>query len=123
MQGILLTDPFSGRQVDTSLNNRLINLIAGLELLSIGTSFHIFKAGGSNISGVADAPKMEKDYTIDLLFGDIFYSRAVIYLLRFKDHKVFDKILEALKRLHENRLILHLKIQETRFLLIDYPIL
>ncbi|MCJ7473362.1 MAG: hypothetical protein MUP02_11305, partial [Actinobacteria bacterium] len=39
--------------------------------------------------------------------GDIFYSRAVIYLLRFEDHDVFDRILASLKELHESRLILH----------------
>jgi hypothetical protein len=46
------------------------------------------------------------------LFGDIFYSRAVIYLLRYRDHEVFEQILEALKDLHESRLELHIKVQE-----------
>ena len=33
--------------------------------------------------------KSEKNYTVDLLFGDIFYSRAVMYLLKYEDHFIF----------------------------------
>ncbi len=107
----MLTDPLSGNNPDRYPKDRLVNLITGLELLSIGTSFHDFNKYGSNISGEETA-SMEKGYTLDLLFGDIFYSRAVIYLLKFRDHMVFDSILEALKRLHESRLKLHLIIQD-----------
>jgi hypothetical protein len=107
----MLTGPLSGSSVDRDLSQRLVNLITGLELLSIGTTFHDFNKGGSNITG-KEAASMEKSYTLDLLFGDIFYSRAVIYLLKFRDHKVFDSILEALKKLHKSRLKLHLVIQD-----------
>jgi hypothetical protein len=107
----MLTDPLSGSNADRDLDLRLVNLITGLELLSIGTAFHDFNKDGSNIIGEESASR-EKSYTLDLLFGDIFYSRAVIYLLKFRDHKVFDSILEALKELHDSRLKLHLIIQK-----------
>jgi hypothetical protein len=86
---------------------KVMNLIVGLELLSIGTAFHDFKSSGSFLIPDDRSAKIEKEYTLDLLFGDIFYSRAVIYLLRFEDHDVFDRILASLKELHESRLILH----------------
>ena len=86
-------------------------MISGLELLSIGTSFHNFKTTGSNIT-VKNFNTAEKEYTLDLLFGDIFYSRAVIYLLGYQDHDVFGKILVSMKKLHEGRLKLHVKMQE-----------
>jgi len=85
----------------------VMNLIVGLEMLSIGTAFHDFKSNGSFLSPDDCSGKIEKEYTLDLLFGDIFYSRAVIYLLRFEDHDVFDRILASLKELHESRLMLH----------------
>jgi len=86
---------------------KVMNLIVGLELLSIGTSFHDFKSSGSFLIPDDRSAKIEKEYTLDLLFGDIFYSRAVIYLLRFEDHDVFDRILASLKELHKSRLMLH----------------
>ena len=86
---------------------KVMNLIVGLELLSIGTAFHDFKSSGSFLIPDDRSAKIEKEYTLDLLFGDIFYSRAVIYLLRFEDHDIFDRILASLKELHESRLILH----------------
>ncbi|MFC2159602.1 hypothetical protein ACFLQS_02665 [Actinomycetota bacterium] len=89
-----------------------MNLIVGLELLSIGTAFHDFKSNGSFLSPDNRPGKIEKEYTLDLLFGDIFYSRAVIYLLRFEDHDVFDRILNSLKELHESRLVLHRGISD-----------
>lgn len=76
-------------------------------MLSIGISFHDFKVYGSNITGKDTSSSREKEYTLDLLFGDIFYSRAVIYLLRYQDYKIFNKILNSLKKLHEGRLKLH----------------
>jgi len=91
---------------------KLINLIVGLELLSIGTAFHDFKASGSFLNPGDSSGEIEKEYTLDLLFGDIFYSRAVIFLLRYGDHDVFDRILAALKELHENRLKLHQKVRD-----------
>jgi len=89
---------------------KVMNLIVGLELLSIGTAFHDFQSSGSFLSPDDHSGKIEKEYTLDLLFGDIFYSRAVIYLLRFEDHDVFDRILASLKKLHESRLVLHREI-------------
>jgi len=103
--GIKDMDPGQGQSA-----KKVMNLIVGLELLSIGTSFHDFKSSGSFLSPDDHSPKIEKEYTLDLLFGDIFYSRAVIYLLRFEDHDVFDRILASLKELHESRLILHKEI-------------
>lgn len=94
------------------MRRKLINLITGLELLSIGTAFHDFKASGSSLNSGGSSREIEKEYTLDLLFGDIFYSRAVIYLLRYGDHGVFDRILAALKELHESRLKLHQKVRD-----------
>ncbi len=111
MQAVLLADPFSGRKTGGDLASRLVNLITGLELLSIGTVFHDFNRYGSNMLAEEGACN-ERGYTLDLLFGDIFYSRAVIYLLRFRDHAVFDSILEAMKKTHESRLNLHLAMQK-----------
>lgn len=91
---------------------KVMNLIVGLELLSLGTAFHDFKSNGSFLSLDNRSGKIEKEYTLDLLFGDIFYSRAVIYLLRFEDHGVFDRILNSLKELHESRLVLHRGISD-----------
>ncbi len=115
LQGILFADNFyrdiSGDSKEQDPDNRLIDLIIGLELLSIGTTFHNFKVSGSSITG-KNSSIGEKEYTLDLLFGDIFYSRAVIYLLRYQDHEIFDRILKSMKRVHEGRLKLHAKIQE-----------
>lgn len=93
-------------------STKLINLIVGLELLSIGIAFHDFKASGSSLDLRDSSGEIEKEYTLDLLFGDIFYSRAVIFLLKYGDHGVFDRILAALKELHESRLKLHQKIRD-----------
>lgn len=111
LQAVLLTGPFSGRKTGSDLTSRLVNLITGLELLSMGNAFHDFNRDGSSIPE-KEVSSDERGYTLDLLFGDIFYSRAVIYLLKFRDHEVFDSILEALKKLHESRLNLHLAMQK-----------
>jgi len=87
---------------------RIRNLLAGVELLSLGITFHRFCADDiKTFSAKASDESEEKKYNIDLLFGDVFYSRAVPYLLRFKDHKVFERILKSLKNTHRNRLELH----------------
>ncbi len=111
LQAVLLAGSFFGNNLEYILNSRSINLLSGLELLSIGTSFHNFKINGSNII-VEKSSTVEKEYTLDLLFGDIFYSRAVVYLLKYQDHEVFGKILVSMKKLHEGRLKLHVKMQE-----------
>ena len=56
--------------------------------------------------------KSEQKYTVDLLFGDILYSRAVIYLLKYGDHYIFESILDSLKAVHKSRLILHQRFSE-----------
>jgi hypothetical protein len=131
---------------------RLVNLVAGIELLSIGTNHHNFNIGDfiklaesitpgdigdagsrSNPGSIGDPlsktsaetsrtktdskaqnslVKSEQKYTIDLLFGDIFYSRAVIYLLKYGDHYIFESILDSLKAVHKCRLILHQRLSE-----------
>ena len=60
---------------------KLTNLLAGIELTAIGVNLHSFNtkdfmllAGNRKFR-----QKDEKSYTLDLLFGDIFYSRAVVY--------------------------------------------
>jgi hypothetical protein len=57
--------------------------------------------------------KSEKQYTVDLLYGDICYSRAVIYLLEYGDFYIFESILDSLKSAHLNRILLHQKLVET----------
>ncbi len=162
-----LKDP---RELSEPFMERLTNLIAGIELLSIGTNHHNFNSGDfiklaesinpvdvtdvgingdkpdalnpnngdkqgitgnpdskSNRAGKIPAEiagakiksrtqktllKSDKNYTVDLLFGDIFYSRAVIYLLKYGDHFIFESILDSLKSVHKNRLILHQKLSE-----------
>ena len=92
----------------------LISLVVGIELLSVGLRIHAFDIDGlKGIKPCLENEKIkEKTYTVDLLFGDIFYSRAVIYLLDFGDHKVFDEILNSLKTVHKSRLALHHDILE-----------
>jgi len=103
--GIRDMDPDPG-----DMDRKVMNLIVGLELLSAGTAFHDFKVSGTSLYSGESLKKIEKEYILDLLFGDIFYSRAVIYLLRYGDHGVFDRILTSLKELHESKLRLHRKI-------------
>jgi hypothetical protein len=93
--------------------SRIINLIAGFELLGIGISAHgtteniiknIYTHGDSTIED------SDKNYTLELLFGDIFYSRAVIYLINYNDFFVFEDILKSLISLHYSRLTIHQKL-------------
>ena len=92
---------------------RILNLIVGLELLGTGINVHgttenIIK----NIYTFEDAAveDSDKNYTIELLFGDIFYSRAVIYLLNYNDFFVFEDIVKSLIALHYSRLTIHQKL-------------
>lgn|GEM_PF-1349143 len=119
---------------------RLVNLVAGIELLSVGTNLHNFNtgdfiklaesinqgdkgynAGNGNSAGSRDNAdsgtqktlfKSEQKYIVDLLFGDIFYSRSVIYLLKYDEHYIFESILDSLKAVHKSRLILHQRLSE-----------
>jgi hypothetical protein len=119
---------------------RLVNLVAGIELLSVGTNLHNFNIGdfiklaesispgdsgynadnGNSPGNKNNADntthknlfKSEQKYTVDLLFGDIFYSRSVIYLLKYQEHHIFESILDSLKAVHISRLIMHQRLSE-----------
>ncbi len=58
----------------------------------------------------SEVEKHKDDYTLHLLYGDVFYSRAVKYILKFNDNLVFDEVLNALKYVHDSRLKLHAEI-------------
>jgi hypothetical protein len=125
------------RQLPEPFMERLVNLVAGIELLSVGTNLHNFNIGdfiklaesinpgdsgyntdnGNNVVGGHNTDnttllKSEQKYTVDLLFGDILYSRAVIYLLKYQEQHIFESILDSLKAIHKSRLILHHKLSE-----------
>ncbi len=119
---------FLGRDANLSddYKSRLINLIAGIELLSTGVNLHSFNTDdfvmlaedirlkpNRKYDTARYKSRSEKNYTVDLLYGDIFYSRAVIYLLEYQDYYIFESILESLKSVHRNRLLLHQKLAET----------
>jgi hypothetical protein len=92
---------------------RILNLIAGFELLGIGINVHgttenIIKNIYSDESTIIE--DIDKNYTLELLFGDIFYSRAVIYLINYNDFFVFEDILKSLTALHYSRLTMHQKL-------------
>ena len=110
---------------ETTLNqkflNKLLNLMAGLELLALGVKIHSFNPGDfinlvkdikSAHANDRDSDKNAGKYTIDLLFGDIFFSRASIYIMRYNDHELFNTILESLKLVHRNKLLLHQELVE-----------
>lgn len=90
---------------------RILNLIAGFELLGIGINIHgmVEKALGEIYHEKKNSTEddSEKNYTLKLLFGDIFYSRAVIYFINYNDFFVFEEILNSLLALHYARLITH----------------
>ena len=115
----ILRDSPSDKQPDNFFS-RLINLMAGIELLATGLNLHTFNiydlaemvstgnAGGKNNR----SNPAEKNYTVDLLFGDVFYARAVIYILGYGDFFIFNSILDSLKRAHKSRLNLHRRLME-----------
>lgn len=92
---------------------KILNLIAGFEILGIGINIH-----GSVENVINDVypgnekliEDIDKNYTLELLFGDIFYSRALIYLLNYEDFFVFGDILNSLLILHYSRLKIHHKM-------------
>ncbi|MBN1299197.1 MAG: hypothetical protein JW997_05875 [Actinobacteria bacterium] len=79
----------------------------------------ICKNNGINEGSITDLPKREisdrreRNYTLSLLFGDILYSRASVYILEYGDHELFNTILGSLKSVHKNKLLLHQKLVET----------
>jgi len=91
---------------------RVVSLAAGIELLATGTSLHNFNM--EDLTGIQEinSLKSEKNYTVRLLFGDVFYSRAVIYILEYGDFSIFNSILESLKSAHKNRLSVYRKLVE-----------
>ncbi|MDD5659207.1 MAG: hypothetical protein PHR39_04240 [Actinomycetota bacterium] len=89
---------------------KILNLIAGFELLGIGINIHgiaegVIKNMHNKKKGLVE--DHEKNYTLKLLFGDIFYSRAVIYLINYDNFFLFEDILNSLLVLHNSRLIIH----------------
>ncbi len=103
--------------MDPAWEDKVNNLATGIEILGLGCEFHLFDPedfGRKKIRG------NEENYTINLLFGDVFYSRAVKYLLGFEDTLVFEEVINALKHMHKNRLLCHrelLKVAEKPALL------
>ncbi|MDD3519606.1 MAG: hypothetical protein PHU65_00025 [Actinomycetota bacterium] len=94
---------------------KIINLVAGIELLVIGLKIHasqesIFRKTFSK----SEEPEkiIDKNYTIELLFGDIFYSRAISYLINFDDFIIFDNILRSILSTHQSRIIIHQRIKD-----------
>jgi len=94
---------------------KLTNLLAGIELTAIGVNLHSFNtkdfmllAGGRKFR-----QKNERSYTLDLLFGDIFYSRAVFYFMEYGDFLIFNGILDSLKQAHKSKLLFHQQLVET----------
>ncbi|MGM0365147.1 MAG: hypothetical protein ACQEP5_01275 [Actinomycetota bacterium] len=85
------------------------NLAAGIEMLGMGCDFHLFDI---NNFGERNTRKREERYTLNLLFGDVFYSRAVDYLLSFGDSLVFEEVINSLKQVHRSRLLLHRQLLE-----------
>ena len=108
---------YSGSKKDKNIVRantwKILNLIAGFELLGIGINVHgtsenIIKNIYSNENTIIE--DIDKNYTLELLFGDIFYSRAVIYLINYNDFFVFEDILKSLIALHYSRLTMHQKL-------------
>jgi len=93
---------------------KLTNLLAGIELTAVGVNLHSFNtkdfmllAGNRKFR-----QKNEKSYTLDLLFGDIFYSRAVVYFMEYGDFLIFNGILDSLKQAHKSKLLFHQQLIE-----------
>jgi len=93
---------------------KLTNLLAGIELTAIGANVHSFNAKDFMLlaDGRKFSKKNEKSYTLNLLFGDIFYSRAVVYFMEYGDFLIFNGILDSLKEAHKNKLLFHQQLVE-----------
>jgi len=105
----------SGKNTGGS-EKKLASLMAGIELLGMGLNLHSFNIEDFYclVNGVSPEIKQtHKNYTIDLLFGDAFYSRAVLHILEYNDFEMFNSILESLKTVHFAKLALHFKLVET----------
>lgn len=93
---------------------KLTNLLAGIELTAIGVNLHSFNAKDFMLlaGNRKFRQKNEKSYTLDLLFGDIFYSRAVVYFMEYGDFLIFNGILDSLKQAHKSKLFFHQQLAE-----------
>ena len=93
---------------------KLTNLLAGIELTAIGVNLHSFNAKDFMLlaGNRKFRQKNEKSYTLDLLFGDIFYSRAVVYFMEYGDFLIFNGILDSLKQAHKSKLLFHQQLVE-----------
>ena len=115
-KSVSLNNYFGSKKNNHPLNadmHRIINLIVGFELLGIGINVHGTTENTINnifASENDSAEDYDKKYTLELLFGDIFYSRAVIYLVNYNDFLVFEDILKSLISLHYSRLTMHQKL-------------
>jgi hypothetical protein len=108
---------YSGSKKNKNIINadicRILNLVVGFELLGIGINIHGTSENIiNNIYTCENAANKDadKNYTLELLFGDIFYSRAVIYLVKYNDFFIFEDILKSLIALHYSRLTIHQKL-------------
>ena len=119
-KSIFLNNYFSCKKNENSVKFdtlKIINLITGFELLGIGLNVHgtsenIINDNYLKKDNLKDDSIQNSDikYTIELLFGDIFYSRAVLYLINYGDFLVFEDIIKSLLKLHRARLIIHQKL-------------
>lgn len=93
---------------------RLTNLLVGIELIATGVNLHSFNAKDFMLlaGNRKFRQKNEKSYTLDLLFGDIFYSRAVVYFMEYGDFLIFNGILDSLKQAHKSKLFFHQQLVE-----------
>ncbi len=96
--------------------NKIINLITGIELLATGLKIHAscnnFFENKSDCQN-GKGKESEKNSIAELLFGDIFYSRAISYLITLNDFAIFDNILKSLLSVHKARIIIHKKIKDS----------
>jgi len=93
---------------------RLTNLLTGIEMIATGVNLHSFNAKDLMLlaGNRKFRQKNEKSYTLDLLFGDIFYSRAVAYFMEYGDFLIFNGILNSLKQAHKSKLLFHQQLVE-----------
>ena len=93
---------------------KVTNLLAGIELTAIGVNLHSFNAKDFMLlaGNRKFKQKIEKSYTLDLLFGDIFYSRAVVYFMEYEDFLIINGILDSLKQAHKSKLLFHRQLVE-----------
>jgi hypothetical protein len=108
---------YSGTVKDENIirvaSSKLLNLVAGYELLGLGLNVHgtaedIIKNEPS--AGYIPGEDIDRNYTLELLFGDIIYSRAVVYIIKYRDFNVFEDILRSLIALHCSRIDMHRKL-------------